>query len=114
MTDLEILKKITGESDEELLSLLLQMSEEKILVMTNRSKIIYPLKPAVREWVIIAYNRLGMEGESSRSEAGISSSFIEIPKDIDAAIKQYRIVRVNGHAYEKVTEESAQYEEESN
>ena len=48
MTDIEMLKKITGESDEELLSLLLSQAEEKILAITNRTKMIYPLKPAVR------------------------------------------------------------------
>ena len=30
MTDLEMLKKITGESDDDLLSLLLAMAEEKV------------------------------------------------------------------------------------
>lgn len=38
MTDLEMIKKITGESDEKLLSSLLKMAEEEILSMTNRSK----------------------------------------------------------------------------
>lgn len=106
MTDLEILEKVTGESDEELLSLLLQEAEERILSLTRRSKMIYPLKPSVRDWAIVAYNRLGMQGESSRSEAGISSSFVEIPKEIEAAINQYRIVRVNGHAHEKIEDET--------
>lgn len=108
MTDLEILKKVTGESDEELLSLLLQMAEEKILVLTRRSEMITPLKPTVRDMAIVAYNRLGMQGEASRSEGGISSSFNEVPKEIDAVIKQYRIARVNGHAYEKITTEEVQ------
>lgn len=113
MTDLEMLKKLTGESDEELLSLLLIMAEDKILSLTNRSKIIYPLKPAVRDWAVIAYNRMGMEGETSRSEGGISSAFAEIPKDIDAAIKKWRLGRVCGHAYEKETDEEVSSEEES-
>lgn len=113
MTDVEMLKKLTGESDEELLSLLLSMAEEKILALTNRSKIIYPLKPAVRDWALIAYNRRGMEGETSRSEGGISSAFAEIPKDIDEAIKKYRLGRVCGHAYEKKYDEEVSPEEEN-
>lgn len=112
MTDIEMLKKITGESDEELLSLLLSQAEEKILALTNRTKMIYPLKPAVREWAIIAYNRLGMQGESSRSEGGISSAFIEIPKEIQDAINSYRLGRVRGHAYEKKPDEELPSEEE--
>lgn len=111
MTDTEMLKKITGESDEELLSLLLQMAEDKVLSLTNRTKMIYPLKPAVRDWAVIAYNRLGMEGEASRSEGGISSAFVEVPKDIQDAICRYRLGRVSGHAYEKKPDEELPPEE---
>ena len=111
MTDTEMLKKITGESDEELLSLLLQMAEGKVLSLTNRTKMIYPLKPALRDWAVIAYNRLGMQGEASRSEGGISSAFVEVPKDIQDAIVRYRLGSVNGHAYEKKSDEELPPEE---
>lgn len=111
MNDVEMLKKLTGESDEELLSLLLQEAEDKILALTNRSKMIYPLKPTAREWALVAYNRMGTEGETSRSEGGISTAFAEIPKDIDQAIKRYRLGRVSGHAYEKKPDEELPHEE---
>lgn len=114
MTDIEMLKKLTGEGDEELLSLLFSLAEEKILSLTNRKKIIYPLKPAVREWATVAYNRMGMQGETSRSEGGISSAFAEIPKEIEEAIKRYRLGRVNGHAYEKKSDEEVSSEEKNN
>ena len=113
MTDLEMLKKMTGESDDELLSSLLQMAEAEILSLTNRSKITAKLKPAVIKWALIAYNRQGMEGEASRSEGGISSSFVEIPKEIQDAIKRYRLGRVCGHAYEAKDEEEVSSEEEN-
>lgn len=105
MTDVEMLMKLTGESDQELLSLLLQISEEKILSKTRRTTMITQLKPYVRDWAIVAYNRLGTEGETSRSEAGISSAFAEIPKEIQEGISEYRIARVGGHAYEKEPDE---------
>lgn len=111
MTDLEMLKKITGESDEELLSLLLAMAEEKILSLTGRTRIIYPLKPSVRDWAVVAYNRMGTEGETSRNGEGISSVFAEIPKDIYEAIKRYRLGRVGGHAHEKKPDEDIPPEE---
>lgn len=114
MTDLEMLKKITGEGDEELLSLLLSMAEEKVLSLANRRKMIYHLKPAVREWATVAYNRMGMQGETSRSEGGISSAFAEIPKDIETVIKRYRLGRIGGHAYEKEPNEELPSEEEEN
>ena len=103
--DLSILKKLTGESDEELLSLLLLMAEEKLLELTNRTKMIPKLTAAKRNWAVIAYNRLGMEGDSSRSQGGISSAFIEIPKEIEEAIKANRIARVGGKVHEKTEDQ---------
>jgi hypothetical protein len=46
-----------------------------------------------------------MEGESSRSGGGISSSFVEIPEDIRKAIEENRLIRVGGRTYEKSPEE---------
>lgn len=111
MTDLEMLKKITGESDEELLSLLLIMAEEKILSLTGRTRMIYPLKPSVRDWAVVAYNRMGTEGETSRNGEGISAVFAEVPKDIEEMIKRYRLGRVSGRAYEKKPDEDVPSEE---
>ena len=113
MTEAAMVKKITGETDDDLIELLLQMAEEKVLALTNRTRMINALKPAVREWAIIAYNRLGMQGESSRSEGGITSAFVEIPKEIQDAIRQYRLGRVSGHAYEKEPDEEVQPQEEA-
>lgn len=103
MTDLEIMQVLTGEQNDNLLTVLLQEAEERILSETRRTELIDALRPAVRSWAIIAYNRLGMEGETSRSEAGISSSFAEIPKDVQDAIVGYRLARAGGKAHE-VTE----------
>lgn len=103
--DLSILKKLTGESDEELLSLLLLMAEERLLNLTNRTKMIEQLKPAKRDWAVIAYNRLGMEGEGSRSQGGISTAFVEIPEAIAGVIRATRIARVGGKAHEKAEDQ---------
>ncbi len=100
MTDLEILQTLTGESNEGLLTVLLQEAQERILSETRRTAIIDALRPAVRSWALTAYNRMGMEGEVSRSEAGITSSFAEIPKDIQDAIVNYRLARTGGKAHE--------------
>ena len=77
-----------------------------------RTKMIYSLKPAARDWAVVAYNRLGMQGETSRSEGGISSAFAEIPKEIEETIKRYRLGRVRGHAYEKKPDEAVPPQEE--
>ena len=100
MTDLEYLKTLTGESNDGLLTALLQEAQERILSETRRTAMIDQLRPAARSWALVAYNRLGMEGETSRSEAGITSAFAEIPKDILNAIINYRLARTGGKAHE--------------
>jgi len=105
MDDLQILSAMTGCQDNELLAALLQAAEEEILALTNRTVLIDRLKPVKRKWALIAYNRMGTEGEASRSEGGISASFVEIPAEIKSVIEQCRIVRVGGHAYEKKADE---------
>lgn len=99
MTQSEELKKLTGESDEELLSILLKMSEETILALTNRTTLPDSLKTTQTKLAVIAYNRLGTEGETSRTEGGISSAFADMPSDILKAIKSKRLGKVGGRVY---------------
>ena len=106
MEDLQILKGVTGCQDETLVASLLEMAEEEILALTNRTVLIDRLKPAKRKWALIAYNRMGTEGETSRSEGGISASFVEIPAEIKSVVEQCRIARVAGHAHEKKADEN--------
>lgn len=101
MTELEKLKKLTGESDEELLSLLLEDAELFVLTYTNRTELPEALEKTVRDLAVIALNRMGTEGESSRSEAGESYSFDNAPKNIYDAMNRYRLARVTGYALEK-------------
>ncbi len=101
MSELEKLMKMTGESDEELLSLLLEDAEEDVLRYTNRTELPDTLKKTVRELALIAYNRRGTEGESGRSEAGESYSFDNEQKRLYERLNQYRLARVSGYAFEK-------------
>ena len=101
MDSLDMLKKLTGESDEELLSLLLDTAEDSILNYTNRTVLPPRLEVTKVRWANIAYNRQGMEGESSRSEGGISQSFVEIPTEILSILNSNRLARVGGKTYEK-------------
>ena len=106
MTQIEELKKLTGESDEELLSILLKMSEDTILALTNRKVLPDSLVATQTKLAVIAYNRLGTEGETSRSEGGISSAFSDMPEDILKSIKSKRLGKVGGRIYEANTEET--------
>lgn len=100
MTEIEKLKKLTGESDEELLSLLLQDAEAFVLSYTNRTAMTDGLTKSVRDLAVIALNRMGTEGESSRNGAGESYSFNDAPKQIYDILNRHRLARVGGKTYE--------------
>lgn len=114
MTDIEKLKKLTGESDEVLLSLLLEEAEAFVLSYTNRTKIVTGLEKAVRDLAVIALNRMGTEGETGRSEAGESYNFDNAPKQIYDVLNRYRLARCGGHVHEAKQSEKVLPEEEGN
>ena len=66
MTPVEKLKKMTGETDEGRLQMLYENAEQEILALTNRTKLNPALTAAAEKWALIAWNRMGLEGESSR------------------------------------------------
>lgn len=100
MEEIERLKTMTGESDVELLSLLLDDAESFVLSYTNRSRLITPLLRPVRDLALIAYNRRGTEGETGRSEGGESYSFDVAPKYIYDVLDRYRLARIGGKTHE--------------
>ena len=106
MEDIEKLKKLTGESDEDLLSLLLEDAKEFVLSYTNRTEIMPGLQKTVRDLAVIALNRMGTEGEAGRSEGGESYSFENAPKHIYDMLDRYRLVRIGGRTYETKKEPS--------
>lgn len=108
MTELEKLAKLTGEEDYELLELLLEDAWQFVLSYTNRTRQIPALEKSVRDLVIVALNRMGTEGESSRSEGGESYSFDAAPKHIYDILNRYRLARIGGVAFETAKKEQAE------
>jgi len=106
VTDIEKLKKLTGESDDILLSLLLEEATAFVLSYTGRTKIVTGLEKAVRDLAVIALNRMGTEGEASRSGGGESYSFDNAPKHIYDTLDRYRLVKIGGRTYEAKTEQA--------
>lgn len=104
--EIEKLMKLTGESDVELLSLLLEDAESFALAYTNRSRMIDTLRKPVRDLAVIAYNRMGTEGESSRNGGGESYSFDNAPKQIYDVLNRYRLARVGGKIFEAEAEQT--------
>lgn len=89
MTQLEKLKIKLPDTDDKLLTQLLEDAENDILDYTNRNVLLPKMEALQRDLAIIYYNRLGSEGEASRSEGGISVSY-EIPESIKSRLKSYR------------------------
>lgn len=100
MNDVAKLMKLTGETDTELLQVLLDEAEAFVLEYTGRTKMKPQLQKAVRDLAVIALNRMGTEGESSRSEAGESYSFTDLPVSIERVLNRYRLARVGGKTHE--------------
>lgn len=67
MTDFERIKILTGERDEELVEVVLEDATDWVLAYTGRKKMIPELKKTVRDLAVIAINRMGTEGESSKN-----------------------------------------------
>lgn len=66
-----------------------------VLDYTCRDEMADPMWLYVRQLATITYNRESTEGESSRSEGGISQSFVEdIPLNIQRGLNRYRLGKV--------------------
>lgn len=94
------LASLTESSDDTLLTLLIDDAEAFVLTYTNRTAVPTALLRTVGDLAIVAYNRLGTEGESRRSEAGESYSFEAAPAHIFTLLNKYRIARCGGIAHE--------------
>lgn len=87
----EKLKVRLNEEDTDLLEQLLEDAEAEILDYCNRDVLLPRMLGLQRELAIIYYNRLGSEGESSRSEGGVSVSYsTDIPENIKRRLSSYR------------------------
>ena len=98
--DIERVQTLTGEKDEDLIEILLDDAEAFVLSYTNRTRLKTGLEKAVRDLAVIALNRMGTEGEKSRSEGGESYTFDDAPKQIYDTLNRYRLARVGGKTYE--------------
>ena len=98
--DIERVQTLTGEKDEDLIEILLDDAEAFVLSYTNRTRLKTGLEKAVRDLAVIALNRMGTQGEKSRSEGGESYTFEDAPKQIYDTLNRYRLARVGGKTYE--------------
>ena len=104
MTELEKLKKLTGEKDDEILQILVEDATAWVLAYTNRTRLVSGLDKTVRDLAVIALNRMGTEGEAARTGSGESYTFSDAPRQIYDVLNRYRLARVGGVAHETQTE----------
>lgn len=93
MTKLDKLLVLLGnpcECNIETAEVCLSMAEDKVIDYLGRDTIPKGAESIVIQLAVIYYNRLGNEGETSRSEGGISQSFsTDIPMDIQRQLWNY-------------------------
>ena len=92
MTPLErfkLLAGITDDSQDGLITALLSDAEDSVRDYIGRDVVPERLVSVQVQLAVIAYNKCGAEGESSRSEGGISQSFDGLPPELLARLKNY-------------------------
>lgn len=93
---LERLKRrlsLEGAEHDELLCDLLADAHALMLTYMNRTELPEALIPALLRLSCMLYNRLGMEGESHRSEGSLSMTVDSLPQEIIAQLTPYRLMR---------------------
>lgn len=78
-----------------LLTELVKESIAQVLDYTGQKKLVGSMDIYVKKLAVINYNRLGIEGETQRSEGGVTN-YLEtgIPKDVRQGLNRYRIAKV--------------------
>lgn len=92
MTPLErfkLLAGITDDSQDGLITALLSDAEDSVRDYIGRDVVPERLVSVQVQLAVIAYNKRGAEGESSRSEGDISQSFDGLPPELLARLKNY-------------------------
>lgn len=85
----KLLAGITDDSQDGLITALLSDAEDSVRDYIGRDVVPERLVSVQVQLAVIAYNKRGAEGESSRSEGGISQSFDGLPPELLARLKNY-------------------------
>lgn len=80
---------ITDSSQDALIALLLEDAGDAICDYIGRESVPERLRSVQVQLAVMAYNKRGAEGESSRSEGGISQSFDGLPPEMRERLKNY-------------------------
>lgn len=86
-------RRLPDATDDALLLDLLEGARMQILAYTGRDELPEALGEAQLTLAAIAYNRMGMEGESAHSEGGVSRSSQALPEDVRRLLNPWRLAR---------------------
>lgn len=87
--------EITGEDPIQVLKDDLKDAVIDALDYCNRDILVGNMSSSVKDLYLFRRNTEGVEGETSRSEGGVSQSFeVGIPKRIQAKLNRYRVAKV--------------------
>lgn len=100
----KLLAGITDDTQDGLISALLSDSADAVCDYIGREEVPARLESVQVQLALIAYNKRGAEGESSRSEGGISQSFDGLPPELLARLRNYP--RRGGVLYTADTEQN--------
>lgn len=85
-----------------ILNVMLSRAERELLAVTHRTRLPDGLVNVQVDMAIIAYNRRGIEGESSHSEGSVSRTMMaDLTKNMRDNINSYRLARVGGQYFEE-------------
>lgn len=95
MEQLRQLKLLLGidpddESQDELLQLYIEQAMDEVLSYCHRDDVVRGMAFVILDLAVIRYNRAGTEGETSRSEGGVSQTFVEgMPETLQKRLAAY-------------------------
>ena len=86
-------RRLPDAKDDALLSDLLEEARSFILSYTGRSDVPQRLGDAQVRIAAIFYNRMGMEGESSHGEGGVTRTAEALPEDLKRWLNRERLAK---------------------
>lgn len=78
---------------DDLLMELLGAAQALIIAYTGRKSVPEGLVPALLQLAVVQYNRLGTEGEHTRTEGGLTLGFLDLPDRLTLQLRAYRVGR---------------------
>lgn len=89
----KLMRRLPDAKDEELLEELLDEAASFICAYTRRSEVPEGLQEAQVRIACLLFNRMGMEGEKSHSEGGVSRTAEMLPEDLKRWLNGWRLAK---------------------